>query len=33
MKYALSIQHLEKKIGKAHLLHDISLLIEAGEVF
>jgi ABC-2 type transport system ATP-binding protein len=32
-KPTLSISHLEKKVGKAHLLHDISLTIEKGEVF
>jgi ABC-2 type transport system ATP-binding protein len=30
---ALLISHLEKKVGKAHLLHDISLSLEIGDVF
>ena len=33
MKYALEIKHLDKKVGKAHLLHDISLSLETGDVF
>ena len=32
-KTALNITHLEKKVGKAHLLHDISLSLETGDVF
>lgn len=33
MKHALEIRHLEKVIGKSHLLHDINLTIAEGEVF